>query len=66
MTLSNNKKIGLTPNTVSAGEIQRAESCEASKVYVAPAILSCSGEDILEDLGPAQACYPFSSCGVSP
>lgn len=32
---------------------------EAAREYVRPAILSHSGEEILEDLGPAQACYPY-------
>ena len=27
--------------------------------YEAPRIISHSGEQILEQLGPAQACYPF-------
>ena len=32
---------------------------EGTREYVRPTILSHSGEEILEDLGPAQACYPF-------
>ena len=32
---------------------------EAAREYVRPEILSHSGEEILEDLGPAQAGYPF-------
>ncbi len=31
-----------------------------AREYVRPSILSHSGEEILEDLGPAQACYPYS------
>ena len=33
---------------------------EKSRVYVRPTILSHSGEKILEELGPAQACYSFT------
>ena len=32
---------------------------DGAREYVRPTILSHSGEEILEDLGPAQACYPF-------
>ena len=39
---------------------------ETTTAYERPVILSHSGEDILEELGPAQACYPFNSCGISP
>lgn len=41
-------------------------SSDSGKVYVKPAVLTHSGEDILDELGPAQACYPFNSCGVVP
>ena len=33
---------------------------EGAREYVRPTILSHSGEEILEDLGPAQACYPYT------
>ena len=36
-----------------------AQGNERAREYVQPTILSHSGEEILEDLGPAQACYPF-------
>lgn len=39
---------------------------KSTKQYVKPAVLTHSGEDILDELGPAQACYPFNSCGVVP
>lgn len=29
------------------------------KKYVKPAVLTHSGEDVLDELGPAQACYPY-------
>jgi hypothetical protein len=34
--------------------------------YERPLIISHSGDEILEELGPAQACYPFNSCGITP
>ena len=37
-----------------------AEGSERGREYVRPAILSHSGEEILEELGPAQACYSFT------
>ena len=44
-------------------------ACEGSQTpsrgYKRPEILSHSGEGILEELGPAQACYPYTSCGIS-
>ncbi len=36
------------------------EGDERGKEYVQPAILSHSGEEILKELGPAQACYSFT------
>ena len=38
---------------------------ERIPVYQTPAIITYSKEDILEELGPAQACAP-SPCPVTP
>ncbi len=58
-----NKKNGPLPvlELAAKNELQAT-----AKQYVRPTVLTHSGEDLLDELGPAQACYPFSSCGVSP
>ncbi len=46
--------------TSGIGEQRLGAKEEGPREYVRPTILSHSGEEILEDLGPAQACYPYS------
>ena len=66
MTPNNAKPSGHESLDAHSGEARRAPEAKAPRAYVSPAILSHSGEDILEELGPAQACYPFNSCGITP
>lgn len=37
------------------------ESGDARRPYEPPAIITYSGDDILAEIGPAQACSPFSA-----
>ena len=55
---SGSKTSPLESQTSATGDHQVGAQ-EAAREYVRPEILSHSGEEILEDLGPAQACYPF-------
>ena len=52
-------------NTPSLEESQPAVE-KIQRAYERPVVISHSGEDVLEELGPAQACYPFTSCGAMP
>ena len=38
---------------------------EKQPQYVPPAIITYDGDDILEELGPAQTCSPAPSCPVN-
>ena len=49
-----------------SGDETQDPGAKSGKKYVKPAVLTHSGEDILDELGPAQACYPFNSCGMTP
>ena len=66
MTIQDHSRDGQELPSVTSSEARPASKSRAKKAYVSPAILSHSGEDILEELGPAQACYPFNSCGITP
>ncbi len=55
---SGSKSTPLESQTSATGEPQVGAQ-KTAREYVRPTILSHSGEEILEDLGPAQACYPF-------
>lgn len=51
---------------LSSGDVTQKPGVKSGKQYVKPAVLTHSGDEVLDELGPAQACYPFSSCGVTP
>jgi hypothetical protein len=61
--IEHNHEESLTHDEASAKSPSRAQR---TALYERPTIISHSGEDILEELGPAQACYPFNSCGITP
>jgi len=46
-------------------EISKKKSKQNEKTYEPPRILTYSGDDLLKELGPAQACRGFT-CPVSP
>ena len=66
MMIEDHSRDGQESPNVAALQGPPASNSRATRAYVSPAILSHSGEDILEELGPAQACYPFNSCGITP
>jgi len=66
MNLEDRSRDGQTTPSVTNTEGRATSPSRTKRDYVSPAILSHSGEDILEELGPAQACYPFNSCGITP